>query len=367
VQLNPFDPEAHRQRAWALRKSERLTECAEEHARAAELRPRDYFLWLELGHARDRYHDAEGALAAFKEAVRLAPRYAQTRWYLGYSLLRAERNDEGFAELRLAAEINPALLTKLFDLAAEVYDGDASSILRRVSPQTDGVRLALSRYFAQHGNVTEAIDLFRAVQLVPDSERRGMVQVLLDNKHFAAAYQVWSGGRGPDQTGGVANLLNGGFEDPLSLDEIGFGWQVPREPQETLISVDEHERYAGARSLHVEFTGASTPSARIVSQLVLIEPHVRYRLTFSARTKELATLGLPFISVTDAGDKDLRSLARSQSLLQGTSAWQDYAVEFVSPDGAEAVGITFLREDCPDSPCAVFGHVWLDNFSLRKL
>lgn len=366
VRLNPSDPEAHARRAIAFNESGQLAEYVAEYRRAVELRPGDYLLWLELGHARDKMHDAQGALAAFQEAVRLAPYYAQPRWYLGYGWLRAERNDEGFSELRRAVEIDPSLLTKLFDLADEMYLGDPNKIQRRVAPQTDRVRLALARYFARHGSVAEAMELFRASQVIPDSERHDLVKILIHSEEFAAAYQVWAGGRGADQNGGIATLLNGGFESQLSLEETGFGWQIPREQKAARISVDDHEKYAGGRSLHVEFAGASEPSGKIISHLLLVEPGVRYRLTFVARTKELVTAGLSFISVTDAGDKDLPSLARSPSLPQGTSAWQDYAVEFVSPD-REAVSINLLHENCATAPCSAFGHVWLDNFFLHKL
>ena len=95
VRLTPSDPAAHRARAVALMDAERFDEGVREYERAVALRPGHYVLWLELGRARDRADDQQGALAAFSEAVRLAPYYAQPRWQRGNVLFRmGQREDE---------------------------------------------------------------------------------------------------------------------------------------------------------------------------------------------------------------------------------------------------------------------------------
>ena len=84
----------------------------------------------------------------------------------------------------------------------------------------------------------------------------------------------------------------------------------------------------------------------------------------SATTK---TGGPPVFTVADASAEDARVLAESKTLPQGTSAWQEYEVEFASTPKTEAVLVSLRRQNCDASPCPMFGRVWLDDFSLRKL
>lgn len=364
VRLEPADPETHAARARALKDAGRLDEVVGEYERAVALRPSDFSLWLQLGHARDKVGDREGALAAFDEAVRLAPYYAAPHWYRGYALLRLKRYGDGFDELRRAAESDPARLGDLFDLAWEIYGGDATAVWGITRPQTDKERVALALYLARRGSTAEATQVFDSARVVSDQDRSELVRVLLDGKQFRAAYEVWSGAGGQGQNVPTAAVVNGGFEGRMAAGETGFGWRVARDPQGARVSVDSGEAREGARSLQVEFTGASEPSAKFVSQLVVVEPRTRYRLTFAARTKELTTGGPPFIGVTEGGGKDGRLLARSVPLLQGS--WQNYSVDFTTPEGVGAVSIVLLRENCATQPCPAFGHLWLDDFSLRR-
>ncbi|MCA1816990.1 MAG: hypothetical protein LC746_11390, partial [Acidobacteria bacterium] len=62
-----------------------------------------------------------------------------------------------------------------------------------------------------------------------------------------------------------------------------------------------------------------------------------------------------------------RVLAQSKTLPQGTTNWATYDVEFTAGAKAEAVLVAVRREGCDASPCPMFGRVWLDDFSLRKL
>jgi len=60
-------------------------------------------------------------------------------------------------------------------------------------------------------------------------------------------------------------------------------------------------------------------------------------------------------------------LAESKTLPQGTAAWQGYEAEFATTPKTEAVLVSLRRQNCDANPCPMFGRVWLDDFSLRKL
>ena len=365
VGMSPEDPETHSALGLVLYNTKEAGALA-EFERAAALRPRDCVLWLQLGRAREEAGDVEGALAALQEALRLAPFYSAPRWQYGNALYRRGRLDEGFAEMRRAAESNPTLYPALADLAWGTYRGDAAAVERVVSPKSGAERLALARLFARKGRPELALEQFRAAGEIDADERRRFLKELLAARQFAAAYEVWAGVR-EGSRGGAGQFTEPGFEGRVNTSEPGFGWRQERALEGVTLSVDAQSPNSGSRSLLVEWGGHASPGVTVISQLVLVEPGARYRLSFHARTESVKTGGPPVIVVADAGAEDARSLAESKPLPQGTNAWQEYAVEFTTTQKTEAVLVSLRRQNCDANPCPMFGRVWLDDFSLRKL
>jgi hypothetical protein len=371
VQLGRLIPEAHYVRARLLAETGALGSSLEEYERAVALRPRDYALWLELGLAREQAFDVEGAIVAFREAVRLAPFYTAPRWQLGNTLYRAGRLEEAFAELRGAVAGDPKFATQTLELAWAAFDGDAQSVLRALQPQTTELRLALARFFVKRGKVIEALAQFRAAGGASIEERRALLADLLAARRFAEAYEVWSGGRAPiagSSAAANALVLNGGFEDAVALKEPGFGWQLPLERASALQAAqDKAEPRSGAQSLLLNWNGNAETGAIVLSQLVLVEPNTRYQLRFAARTEKLLTGGLPFVSVTDAGSLEEPALGTAVALPTGSSPWRDYAIEFTTAKTTAAARINVRRQSCSNPVCPIFGRVWLDDFSLTRV
>ncbi len=371
VALSPSDPEAHYVRAALLADAGRLAEAIKEYQQAVALRPQDYVLWLELGRAREQANDMEGALAAFEESVRLAPAYARPRWQRGNTLFRLGRRDEAFRELRHAAARDPQLLPSVIDLAWAAFGGDARGVEQAIQPQTPSMHLALARFFASHERASESVAQFRAAGDVPIEEQRALLTQLLAARRFSEAYEVWSAGTrlgaGETNLADAGPIINGSFEEPVRLDDPGFGWRLLRSAQTVVqASHDTVEPRAGAQSLRLVWSGNYDPAAPVLSQLVLVEPNARYQLRFAARTEKVVTGALPLVTVTDAGSGDGQSLAQPVTLPQGTNGWQDYTVEFATGKETGAILVNLRRQDCRSSPCPIFGRIWLDDFSLRK-
>lgn len=362
VALAPADPEASYARANLLADAGEYEPAARAYEEAIALRRRDYVLWAELGRAREEAGDSEGALAALRESVELAPAYARPRWLLGNALLRAGRREEAYEELRRAAESDPRLYPNLVQTFWHDSGRDAEATLREARPRTDEQTLAVVGLLVKSGAAHEGMRALResGARLTPEA-RRSLVADLIAAEAFAEAYEVWSEGRG----GKTADALaDGGFEGELRTDEEGFGWRFERDVRGVSLSLDTDSPREGGRSLKVEYAGASDPSARAVSQLIPVEPGSRYRLNFSARTKELLTGGPPYVSVVSAS-KSGETLAASQPFPAGTNAWQDFSFEFDAPTvGAARVLLT--RQPCASSPCPAFGGVWLDAFKLQE-
>jgi len=370
IRLSPLDPEVHYARALVLWRMEQLPEAIREYESVVALRPRDYVPWLDLGNTRDNNGDEEGALSAFKEAVRLAPHYGLPRWELGNLLLRMGQRDGAFTELRRAAMSDPKLLPDVIDLAWEAYRGDAPAVRQAIQPQSPQARLALAHFFVNYEKTTEAMDLFRSTSGTTVKDRHALLTALLAARRFTEAYEVWVSGRdaGSKQNPRVISAItDGSFESDINLDDPGFGWQLASNLQAVRLSLDTNEPHTGAYSLRLYWSGDSNPSTSVVSQLVLVEPKTRYRLSFAVRTQEMLTIGLPMVSVADAGGDDGPVLAQSKTFPRGTSGWQDYTIEFATAETTSGVRITIRRETCNMVPCPILGQAWVDDFSLERL
>src|SRR5262249_17013128 len=149
----------------------------------------------------------------------------------------------------------------------------------------------------------------------------------------------------------------------IVLNDPGFGWQVAANDESIGIYSDTAEPGAERRSLRLDFSGNPDPSSRLLYQIVLVQPNTRYQLNFSARASELATESLPAVSVTDAAHWS--HLLGWTAIARETAAWSNHNIEFTTDGSTTAVIVSLEREACEDS-CAIYGHVWLDNFSLRR-
>ena len=363
AQLSSSNPEVHYVHARLLADAGAQASAIAEYERAAALRPYDYVLWLALGHARDEANDTAGALAAFKESTRLAPFYAKPHWQLGNTLFRAGRNVDALTELKLAAQSDPRLLPQTINLAWAALGSDAGAVLQALQPETPSAHMALASFFARHAKPGEALTQFRAAGSVSSDQRRLLISDLLSSKNFGEAYEVWSNLAAGNN--GIAVIANSGFEDPINIDELGFGW-ITRDLPAAHILLDAKEPGAGSYSLRLDWSGESDPATPVISQLVLVEPGTHYRLSFAARTQDLLSVALPIVSVVDAGDDKQSILAQSKPLPRGTSAWQDYTTEFLTPAATRAVLLGIRRENCAVAPCAAVGHAWFDKFSLAR-
>jgi hypothetical protein len=359
VKYSPGDPEGHFARAVILAYTGRAGESSDAARAALALRPRDFAIWLRYGQSLEEAGDAARAELAFREAVRLAPHYARPAWQLGNMLLRAGSREEAFVALRRAAASDPALYPIFMQTLWYATGKEAASFARAARPETSEQTLAVVTFLVKSGAADEGLKALRELgaKLTPEA-RRSLVSELVSAESFIEAYGIWSEGRGPD-----AGLFDdGGFEAEAHADEL-FGWRFARDSQSVRFSLDSDSPREGSRSLKVEYAGVSDPNAAVVSQLVPVEPGARYRLTFSARTRELVTGGPPFIEVVSAS-KGGGAIATLPTLSPAMIEWQDFSTEFAAPKGAGGVRVALKRQPCASSPCPAFGSVWLDAFKL---
>ena len=360
IQLTPSDPEAHRARATIFNRLQKPEEAAKSLERATALRYRDDYLWIDLGNTREELGDTDGALAALDQAVRWAPYYAHTHWQRGNLLLRMGRANDAFNDLRSAAAANPRYAPNLIDLAWGISRNDLKTTKALLDIQNDNERLALLRYLARKGRGKEVYDEVmrlndpRAVEYIHE-----LAQLLFDAKAFDEAFFLLH----PGETVHKRFLLNGGFEDPLVLNESGFDWIVAPQ-QKNRLAIDVSEKSSGAKSLQINLDGAWTPGTPLLSQTFVVDPNTSYRLSFAVKTKDLVTGGPPLIVVNDATNNQL--LGKSDNFPTATTPWTKLSFDFTTMPASQAAIIRLQRNSCDSSPCPIFGTLWLDEFSIEQ-
>ena len=362
VRFGGSNPDAHYVRATILETSD-LPEAIAEHYQAALARPDDYVLWLSLARASELNGDISTAVAAARQAASLAPDYAEPHYQLGNILLRAGQKDEAFRELRLAGASNPTLMPGVIDLAWRVSGGNVEFVEEAIKPTTSAGYQMLAQYFGQHKEVDAAIAMYSAAGTEGEHYRRAYLHDLIATKQFKPAAILWGVGRQSAATPGV--LIDPGFEKESDLTEPGFAWRLADQPQGFHLSLDTASPREGNSSLKVDFDGASEPAAPVLTQLVLVEPRTRYQLHFAVRSEGIVSGGLPLIVVIDADTNKI--LAQSEQFMKATEGWREYTIDFESGQAANAVQIALQRQLCNSFPCPIFGHLWLDAFSLQKL
>jgi hypothetical protein len=190
--------------------------------------------------------------------------------------------------------------------------------------------------------------------------------VLTTAGKFSQAFEVWSAGAGAvdDTAAQRANIFDGGFEGTINANEQGFGWKPTQATATVHILLDGNLPQSGQRSLRLDYAGGFDPAVAVISQLVIVAPHTRYRLSFSARTEDLKSAALPLVAVKNA---DLSQQINVQSSpLAGTGGgWREFTLEFETANAA-AITINIQRQACSSNPCPIFGRAWFDSFSLKQ-
>ena len=163
IQMAPGDPQTHLTAARIYQRtfdSGDLARSLNEYEMAAALSPYNYLNWADLGKARSLNGDSDGAEAAYKRALQLAPNYAAVQWVYGNSLIRQGKTDEGFSLIAKAAAANSDYSQPAVTTALQIFENDTGQVMRSLGDT----------------NVTNA----------------ALATALVGQMHFEEAYAAWS-------------------------------------------------------------------------------------------------------------------------------------------------------------------------------
>lgn len=364
AELAPDDPQTHYTAAVFYERtfsSADLERSLAEYETAAGLAPHNYLYWLELGMARERSGDREGAERALRYALRHAPNYSRVHWALGNVLLRQGRTGEAFAAIRRAVSDDPLYTNAAAQTAWQIFDGDLGQLRAAIGDSTR-LNAALATLLASDKRFEEAVGVWQSL----DKQERSssatetgevLLRQLLDAKKFRLAFNIAS-----ENADSVGQIVNGGFEGEVKMKEAGaFEWQIADgvSPQ---VAFSDTQKHGGSRSLVIAF-GANNKDFRQISQTVAVEPGNSYEmeLFYRADLKTAAKFKWEAVSVTDG------TVLGATDAILNSADWSPAKVKFRMPGNSDGVGLRLARENCSPPACAVSGNVWFDDFSLKML
>ncbi|MBK8467487.1 MAG: carbohydrate binding domain-containing protein [Chloracidobacterium sp.] len=367
VSLAPGDPVTR----WLAASAEtngtaenRLESAAKLLEDAVRLSPFDYRWRVELGRAYEQADKPASAEIEFKRAVELAPTYAYSRWHLGNFYLRQDRVNEAFAELRKAADSNRTYREQAFSLAWDYFDKDPEKV-EQIAADTSDARASLALFFAARGRASESLRIWN---LLSETEKAANPQVAKDiaqglfiQRIFPQALE-FARQLGIDADARLNAVTNPGFERVIGAEEDSrFDWRINRSDSKIDITTDSSVRHTGSRSLKLSFRTYLKPELYNVFQTVVVEPNKNYHLSFWARTESLKSSGGPFIQVVNANDD--KPITASKAFQTGTNDWQEYSVDFRTPENCNGITFRTVRQPCGDQ-CPIVGTLWYDDFEL---
>ncbi len=333
--------------------------------KAIAIRPNDYLLFLKMGQIEQLLGRDETAVKSFRQAVKLAPFYADPRLLLGNHLVRNGATQEGFEQLRTAYRQQPKYFEGVAKFAWTQSGESPEETIRLLSPEFPGETARLAEFLIEKDAAASAASLicvdYRALTA---PEREQIVGELFTAGNFYSAFQINSGECNSAKRGTVED---GSFEKSEIKTGLGFGWRAVPLPDTVRLFADEDMASEGKKSLSVIFDGGYNSALPLLSQTICVEQRRRYRLSVAVRTSKLVTGGVPTLQIVAKG-KDFKSELKEVKLPGRTDdEWNNLSIDFTTDERTEAVEIRVARQSCPQLPCPIFGRIWLDDVRLSLI
>ncbi len=366
----PSDPQPY----WLAAAKMRDDFLPESTARAAEMMveavrrgPQDYRWWVELGRSFEQADQFYKAEAAFQRAIEIAPEYTFPRWQFGNYLIRQDRSEDAFVQLKKATEKSSMYREQVFSLAWDYFDKDPTRV-EQLAADTPDVRANLALFYAVRSSSEDSLRMWNSLPEEKKAEHLTTAKVIAQGLYHKGLYRQsieFAQQTGIDAEAAHQTVTNGGFESSWgNPDDTLFGWKVTRADGRVDIQADTAVKKEGNRSVKMNFRAFDKAEFYNLTQVVTVDPGARYRLSFFVRSENLTSAGLPRVQVWNVKTNGL--IAQTEVFPSGTADWRQYSIEFTAPEDVQGFAIRTARDYCGDA-CPLVGIIWYDEFRLEKL
>lgn len=329
--------------------------------------PEDFRWWIELGRAYEQAEQPDRSEAAFNQSIKLAPEYTYPRWQFGNFLIRQDRSEDAFVQLKEATRKSHVYREQVFSLAWDYFEKDPARV-EQLAADTPDVRANLALFYAVRASSEDSLRMWNSLSDEKKTEHIATAKIIAQGLHDKMQYRQaleFAKQTGIDSEAAQESVSNGGFETGWGKPEDTlFGWRVVRTDGRVDIASDTAVRFQGDRSMKINFRQYDKPEYYNVAQIVTVQPGARYRLSVMVRTENLKSGGTPLVQVWNVSDGAV--IAATEQFASGTADWRQYSVEFTAPEGAQGVGIRTARAYCGEQ-CPIVGVMWYDEFKLERV
>jgi tetratricopeptide (TPR) repeat protein len=142
----------------------KMKSASEAYAKAAEINPRIRGIWYLKAYADRRRNAREESIDAAKKAIEIDPKYAEAYEIMGESLSMGSKDNQGAIEaFRMALKLKPDMVSASENLGMQLSVSgnkkEAEDVFRKaleLDPQKMACRFPLGRNLVEQGRLTEA-------------------------------------------------------------------------------------------------------------------------------------------------------------------------------------------------------------------
>ena len=339
------------------------------YERAVRIDPGASSVWLDLGSAYETAGDLARADQAYRKAQEDYPISSQVAWEYGNFLLRQNRTQQAFQQIRRAVSVSPAL-TPLAVSRCWRGTQDIDQILQFALPATPEAYWGAIEFFVRADLPVPATAVWKRLAAdktsFPISNAFPMLDLLVRSGDAEDARVVWqqalsSAAIAPEYSPAGSLIWNGGFEHDLLNG--GLAWQYKTVAGATM-SLDQETFHSGNRSLRVVFDGSANVDFSNLWQYVVVEPNTHYRFSVYMRADDLTTdSGIRF----EVYDLKQAKMAATTTNVVGTQAWTLAQADLTTGRETHLLQIALRRFQSTMLGNKIRGAGWVDDASLVPL
>lgn len=335
--------------------------------RAVQADPHSAALWMDLADAYEAAGNAAAARQAFARAQATYPISGEVAWRYGSLFLYEGDFPKGYAELKRALLLDPALAPSA---VAECWQAtpNVGALLDQALPAQPPYYLAALDFFLSGNLLDPALTVWnralaRGISM-PMPQAVPLVNGLIGQNRLTEAERAWRqallASRWPRDPGQAALLVfNGGFENEIVNG--GFDWrEIPAEG--VTYARDSLVADSGSSSLRIDFSGRTNVDFRNVFQLVPVEPGGRYQFSAWLRTEGISTdQGIRFQIVDPQNPSAVLVLTPNTV---GTNPWTFVQSVFSTGKDTHLLEIALRRLSSSKFDSKIRGTAWVDDVGL---
>ena len=251
---------------------------------------------------------------------------------------------------------NRVLEQDTFQLIHTHFSGNAENVVTILNPENLEAYL---NWLIQWAMIDESLVVWDAISdlvAVRKDTALRYAHFLLHNKRIAKSRDIWS------QYTGITGLTNPGFEKDITRQ--GFDWYFwDNNRNNWEFKRVNRDSFEGKYALKILFNGRENISFQHFYQIISVEPQVKYRLSYSWKSRNITSDQGPFVEITSF---DRQGLYITGPMITGTSGWRKESIEFIIPDRCQAVLLRVRRFPSQRFDSKIRGVLWLDDFQLQR-